>query len=328
MKICIVGGTGNISSAVVTRLLRLGHEVTVFNRGLAPGLPPEVRRLTGDRSDRAAFEAAIQKEHFDAGMDMICFTPEDAASDVRAFRGVGQFINTSTVCTYGIKYDYFPADETHHLRPISDYGRNKVAADAVFMEAFYREAFPVTIIKPSTTYGPMQGMLRQVAFDFSWIDRVRKGKPILICGDGNALHQHLHVEDAALAYCGVLGKPHCIGQTYNMVRRGFTTWADYHALAMQVLGRQVELVGIPFHDLQTMNIPNFGLCADIFAHHVYYSSEKLFRDVPEFQPQVSLEQGMVQVFDAMQRDGRIPDSDAIAWEDEIISAWRQGHPRV
>jgi nucleoside-diphosphate-sugar epimerase len=323
MKICIVGGTGNISTAVVTKLLELGYDVTVFNRGQSRSIPTGVRHIKGDRANRPVFEAAIQSEGFDVGIDMICFTPEDAASSVRAFRGVRHFINTSTVCTYGIRYDYLPADETHQLRPISAYGRNKVAADAVYMESYYREGFPVTIIKPSTTYGPIHGMLRQIAWEFSWIDRVRKNKPIIICGDGNALHQHLHVEDAALAYCGVLGKDRCIGQTYNMVNRGFITWTDYHKLAMDVLGHEVDLVGIPLKDLQRMDIPNFSLCEDIFAHHVYYSSEKLFRDVPEFQPMVTLREGMVQVFDAMDREGRIPNSDELQWEDRIISTWQK-----
>ncbi len=119
---------------------------------------------------------------------MICFNAEDAASSVRAFRRVGWFVQTSTVCTYGIHYDYFPTDELHPLRPITDYGRDKAAADDVFLEAYHREKFPAIILKPSTTYGPVQGMLRQVSWDFSWIDRVKKGKPILVCGDGNALH--------------------------------------------------------------------------------------------------------------------------------------------
>jgi nucleoside-diphosphate-sugar epimerase len=322
MKVGIVGGTGNISSAVVTRLLTLGHEVTVFNRGETRSIPPGVRHIKGNRQNRAEFEAAIQKERFDMGIDMICFTPGDAASSVRAFRGVKQFINTSTACTYGIKYDYLPADETHPLRPISEYGVNKVAADAVYMEAYYGEGFPVTILKPSTTYGPIHGMLRQIAWEFSWIDRVRKNKPIIICGDGNALHQHLHVDDAALAYCGVIGKERCIGQTYNLVNRGFITWADYHKLAMKVLGHEVELVGIPFKDLQQMEIPNFYLCEDIFAHHIYYSADKLFRDVPEFQPKITLQEGMEQVFEAMDRAGRIPDSDELHWEDMIIADWK------
>ena len=323
MRVCIVGGTGNISSAIVKRLLALGHEVMVFNRGESRDIQSGVRHIKGDRSNRADFEAAIQKEHFDAGIDMICFTSEDAASSIRAFRGVRHFINTSTACTYGIKYDYFPADETHPLRPVNTYGKNKAAADATYLEAYYREGFPATILKPSTTYGPIHGMLRQIAWEFSWIDRVRKGKPIVICGDGNALHQHLHVDDAALAYCGVLGNERCIGQVYNLVNRGFITWLDYHQLAMQVLGREVDLVGIPLRDLRRMDIPNFWLCEDIFAHHIYYSAEKLFRDVPEFQPRVTLQAGMQQVFEAMDKEGRIPDSDELDWEDRIISAWQK-----
>ncbi|HNB53532.1 MAG TPA: hypothetical protein PK530_16400, partial [Anaerolineales bacterium] len=146
--------------------------------------------------------------------------------------------------------------------------------------------------------------------------------PIVVCGDGNALHQHLHVDDAAPAFAGVLGKTHTLGQVYNMVKRGFVTWADYHRTAMQVLGREVELVGIPFEDLKRMNVPNFGICEDIFAHHVYYSAEKLFRDVPEFQPKISLEAGMAQVIEVMDREGRIPNSDDLTWEDRLVEAQR------
>jgi hypothetical protein len=40
--------------------------------------------------------------------------------------------------------------------------------------------------------------------------------------------------------------------------------------------------------------------------------------VSEFHPQISLEQGMTQVFEVMEREGRIPNSDELKWEDEII----------
>ena len=323
MKIGIVGGTGNISASIVRLLVRQGHDVVCFNRGQSRPAPEGVRVIEGDRADTEAFEQAMQAEQFDAAIDMICFNGEQARSSVRAFRGVGHFVQCSTVCTFGIQYDYLPADETHPLRPISDYGRNKVAADAVFLEAHYREEFPVTIIKPSTTYGPKMGLLRQVAWEFTWIDRVRQGLPVLVCGDGNALHQFLHVDDAALCFAGVLGKAHTIGQTYNMMRRGFTTWADYHRIAMRVLGREVELIGVPFADLATMQIPGFDACRDIFAHNLMYSAEKLFRDVPEFQPLVSLEAGMAQVLEAMEREGRVPDASENQWEDRIIAAQRK-----
>ncbi len=323
MKICIVGGSGNISQSIVRLLLAQGHEVVCFNRGQTPRQIEGVRYIQGDRKNRNDFEYKMQQEKFDAAIDMICFNAEDATSSVQAFRGVGWFVNTSTVCTYGVQYDYFPSDETYPLRPISGYARDKASADDVYLEAWHREKFPAIILKPSTTYGPVQGMVRQVCWDFQWIDRVKKGKPILICGDGNALHQHMHVDDIARAYAGVIGKEHTIGQTYNAVNHGFTTWADYHRLAGKVLGKEAELVGVPFEDLKQLNVPNFGICEEIFAHHMYYSSEKLFRDVPEFHPQVSLEQGMAQVLEVMEREGRILSSDELKWEDEIIAKQRK-----
>jgi nucleoside-diphosphate-sugar epimerase len=322
MRVCIVGGTGNISTSIVRVLLGLGHEVTVFNRGQSPAPPAGVRVIAGDRQDREAFEQRMQAERFDAAIDMISFTREDAASSLRAFRDVNHFIHCSTVCTYGVQYDWLPVTEDHPLRPISDYGRQKAEADALLLEAYFHDGFPVTIIKPSTTYGPRMGLLRQVAWDFSWIDRVRKGKPILLCGDGFALHQFLHVDDAALGFAHALGKWHTFGQVYNLVNAGFTTWVDFHKTAMRVIGREVEMIGVPLQALLAFEVPSVEICRDIFAHNVYYSGTKIFRDVPEFRPQVSLEAGMAQVVEAMDREGRVPDSDVVDWEDRIIGAMR------
>ena len=324
MKVCVVGGTGNISTSIVRRLLGAGHEVVCFNRGLRGTPPPGVRTIVGDRrEDPEGFEQAMQAESFDAAIDMICFTKEHALSSIRAFRGVQQFVHCSTVCAYGVDYDWLPVTEDHSRRPISDYGRNKAAADATYMEAYYREGFPVTIIMPSTTYGPQLGAWRQLGREFSWIDRIRKGKPILMCGDGSAIHQFLHVDDAALGFVGVLGKDHCIGQSYNLVNAGYTTWAEHHRTAMQVLGREVEVVGVPLADLVALDVPCIGTCRDIFAHNVYYSHEKIFRDVAEFRPTVSLADGLRGVIEAMDADGRIPNSDDMRWEDQIIEAQRR-----
>lgn len=317
MKIGIVGGTGNISTSIVRLLVTQGHEVVCFNRGQHGSPAPSVRVIVGDRANEAAFEQAMQREKFDAAIDMICYNAAQARSSVRAFRGVRQFVHCSTVCTYGINYDWLPATEEHPLRPITDYGSNKVAADEVYLAAYRQEGFPVTIIKPSTTYGPQLGMLRQVAWDFSWIDRVRKGKPILICNEGRARHQFLHVDDAALGFAGVIGKVQCIGQTYNLMRPEHISWSDYHRLAMQVLGREVKLVSVP---LAVLDADRFDICKTIFAHDNYYSPAKLQRDVPEFRPAISLEAGMRQVIEAMDREKRIPNSDCETWEDAIIRA--------
>jgi nucleoside-diphosphate-sugar epimerase len=325
MRVCVVGGTGNISTSIVRLLIEQGHEVTCFNRGQTPGLHPKARQICGDRkADPPGFEKAVREQHFDAAIDMLCSFPQFATSDLRAFVGVKHLIHCSTVCTYGLDYDWLPVTEDHPLRPVTDYGRNKVAAEKIFMEAYYRDGFPVTIIKPSTTYGPTWAMLRQVSSDAGcWVDRVQKGKPIVVCGDGRAMHQFLHVDDAALGFVFALGRQRCIGQSYNLMRRGYVTWADYHRTAMKVIGREVELVGVPLATLQAAKVPDLGLCETIFSYNTVYSPEKLMRDVPEFQPQVSLEEGLARILAAMKRDKRIPDSDLSTWEDRLIAEQRK-----
>ena len=54
-----------------------------------------------------------------------------------------------------------------------------------------------------------------------------------------------------------------------------------------------------------------------------FRSEKLRRDIPEFQPQISLEEGLGRVYSAMKRENRIPDSDLSTWEDRIIAEQRK-----
>ena len=328
MRVCVVGGTGHISTSLVTCLLRQGHAVTCITRGHSGAVPVGAHWIRVDRRDRAAFERLMRVAPFDAAIDLACFTREDAASSVRAFPHVPHVIQCSTVCTYGIAHDWMPVTEEHPLRPITAYGRHKAEADAVFLEAYARQGFPVTIVKPSTTYGPTQGLLRQIAWDVSWIARIRQGKPLLICGDGSALHQHLHVADAARGFAAILGRVQCLGEVYHLVSPDCLTWAEYHRTAMRVLGRQVDLVGVPLADLRTLNVPHMQICSEVFAYHGCYSAEKLSRDVPAFRPSVALPDGMRRVIDAMDRAGRLPPADREDWEDRLIAAWRQAQRRA
>jgi nucleoside-diphosphate-sugar epimerase len=329
MHVCVIGGTGHISSSIVRVLLAQGHAVTCVNRGLRGAVAPGARLVRGDRRARAAFERTLQAERCDAVIDMLCFTRADALSSLRAYRDVPHVVQCSTVCTYGLTSDGLPVTEDHPLRPLTPYGQHKAAADATLLEAFARTGFPVTILKPSTTYGPIQGMLRQIAWEFSWINRIRQGKPIAVCGQGDALHQHLHVDDAARGFAQVLGQAQCLGETYNLVSEPPITWAAYHRTAMAVLGREVALIGVPLAALQAHHVPRWEICQEIFAHHTYYSGAKLRRDVPAFHPVVALPAGMRQVFAAMEREGRIPQAERGGWEDALI-AWhlQQAHRRT
>ena len=61
MKVCVVGGTGNISSSIVNLLLKKNHEIVCFNRGIRNILPSGVRLIKGDRSDTENFEKTMQR---------------------------------------------------------------------------------------------------------------------------------------------------------------------------------------------------------------------------------------------------------------------------
>ena len=136
MHVVIVGGTGNISVSIVELLLQQGHEVTCFNRGQKGKVPDGARLLVGDRKNRAEFEATMQHERFDVAIDMICFNRDDAESDLRAFQGVEQFIQCSSVMSYGKPDVWMPVTEDHPIQPDTPYGQGKAEADHAFMTAF------------------------------------------------------------------------------------------------------------------------------------------------------------------------------------------------
>ncbi len=323
MKIVVLGGNGNIGAHVIEELKKEGrYDIFCYGRS-ASCRHQGVSYIQGDRHDREAFIRAMQELNPDYAIDLTCFNAEDARDSIAAFQGVKQFVTASTVCTYGKDFSAYPVKEDDAFTPWTEYGINKHEADKVYLRAHAETGFPVTIIKPGTTYSGMSGMLRQLAVEHTWIDRVKKGRPILICDDGNIMHQYMHSTDTARAFTLVLGRTQCIGQVYNAVQDGFTTWAEYYRLAMKVLGREVELVSLPLDWLMQIDPERFGFCYEIGGQHTYISNEKLKRDVPEWRPRISLEEGLTRVFAEMEAQETIPDSGQETWEDRIIEAVHQ-----
>ena len=147
LRVLLIGGTGLISTGIIKHLqARGGCEITMFNRAQREStLAGDVKQITGDRTDFAAFENRFAAERFDVVIDMICFTPKQAESDVRRLRQPlpGHFIFCSTVCTYGTKIPgTVLVDETFPQEPISDYGRNKLECERIFLRAHEKGEWP------------------------------------------------------------------------------------------------------------------------------------------------------------------------------------------
>jgi nucleoside-diphosphate-sugar epimerase len=101
MRVLYIGGTGEISFDCIHESVRLGHDVTVFNRGNRnAGLPERCRRLAGDIEDDVAY-GALAREEFDVICQFRLFTPAAIRRDVDLFAGhCGQYVFISSASAY------------------------------------------------------------------------------------------------------------------------------------------------------------------------------------------------------------------------------------
>lgn len=326
-KVMVIGGAGNMGIPTVERLAARGYEVSVYS--LVPYGGPssgEVRSLVGNRDDRESFLAAMRQQRYDAVIDFACFTRQHAVDDREAFPEVERLVFCSTGAVYGgVPPEHLPVTEDYRPAALHwPYGENKRSAEDYLLGQYHAGGYPVTIIRPSFTYGRGNGIARQLGGGNGWIDRIRRGKPILT-GSLQTLRNFLYADDTAAAFVGALEHPVCAGQCYNMVGPKVHDWGEFYRAAMKALGREVELVEIPALLLQRLQAPAFPIDGSILqglAHNSFYSGAKIARDIPEFREATSLEEGLALAFRRLDEQGLIPDSRLDTTEDDIIAHLR------
>jgi nucleoside-diphosphate-sugar epimerase len=306
MKVLVIGGTGLISVGVVKQLLARGAEVTLYNRGQrADEFAGEVSRIVGDRSNAGEFERVLQGSRFDVAIDMICFTPEEAESTVRALGGrCEQLIFCSTVCTYGVEVpSSVLIDESFAQRPISTYGRHKLACERVFSEAAAAGRFALTIMRPSHTYGPGGSLIDQLEPDGVAWDRVARGLPVLCAGDGLGLWQPTHRDDCGALFALSARHGQTYGQAYNATGQDIFTWREYYRRVAEALDTRATLVYAPAGWLIARLPARFGLLAEITRFHGAYSSAMARAHMPDFRASHDFESGVRDTFADLRQRG-------------------------
>ncbi len=326
MHVFVIGGTGTISRAIVRELLSQGHTVTVYNRGTRTDKPPAgVEVIQGDRTNRELFESTLRKRTFDVAIDMISFNAADAASTIRALPNIGQLIQTSTVMTYGPPFTSLYQDINAPLNGRHDggYGAGKVAADELLLEQAQRGGVPVTIVKPSFTFGPGQPLFRQVDWGTNWIDRLRKGKPIIEANEGDNFFQFLPAADAATAYVALCGLKAAHQRIVHVVNPTALTWHEWHGLAAQAVGVPLETVSIPWDILVAADAKRYSALTTCLGHTQVFSPQSLLDLVPTWQPRVPLGAAVAETIEWLTKNDRIDNADTDLLEDRLIAAMRQ-----
>ncbi|AIQ51810.1 SDR family oxidoreductase [Paenibacillus sp. FSL R7-0331] len=303
MKVLFIGGTGLISEAVSKLAVAQGIELYLFNRGERDEFVPEgAQVIRGDIRDAAGAAEALKGLEFDAVVNWIAFTPEHVQNDIQLFSGkTKQYIFISSASAYQKpQRSYLITEETPLNNPYWEYSRNKIACEELLLEKHRSGSFPVTIVRPSHTYGitAIPAALTSGKHPWSLVERIRKGQPIVIHGDGTSLWTMTHNTDFAKGFTGLLGNPEAIGEAVHITSDESLNWNQIYAAIGGAAGREPKVVHIStdFIAAHTPAGTADGLIGDQAVSSVFDNS-KIKRLVPEFSATVPFAEGIKQSVD-------------------------------
>lgn len=336
MNILFIGGTGLISSACSALAIERGHDLTLITRAASDKypVPAGAQRIAADvHADEAALARQLAGRHFDVVVDWIAFQLDDIERDLRLFDGkTDQFVFISSASAYQKPpRSYLITEQTPLANPFWEYSRNKIACEDRLMRAHQERGFPVTIIRPSHTYGPSQipVMMGSWKHPYTTMDRMKRGEKIIVPGDGSSLWVLTWNEDFAVGLLGLFGRDETVGEAFQITSDEVLTWDQICKEAAQAAGVQADIVHVP-SDLIAAYDSDFvgGLLGDK-ANSVVFDNSKIKRFVPEFDCRVTWADGVRRALAWFESDParRSLDEDANQLWDRILAAYLPAFPR-
>lgn len=329
MKALFIGGTGTISTDVVTLAQQRGWEVTLLNRG-SKELPDSMHSITADIHDEEAVAKAIANESYDVVAQFIAFTAKDVERDIRLFQHkTKQYIFISSASTYQKPLtDYRITESTPLANPYWEYSRNKIDAEETLMAAYRNDGFPVTIVRPSHTYNGTKPSVCVHGAHGNWqiLKRILDGKPVIIPGDGTSLWTLTHSKDFAKGYVGLMANPHAIGHAFHITTDESMTWNQIYETIADALGKPLNALHVS-SDFLADHGGNYDFRGELLgdkASTVVFDNSKIKRLVPDFVCTVSMAEGLRKSVDYMlsHPETQTPDLEFDSWCDRIVAAMR------
>lgn len=297
-RILFLGGNGTISASVSRDVLARGDDLTHLTRGIGSTREPidGVRHLTGDAGDPDSIRSALGDDEFDVVVNFRAFTPDQVAADIQTFAGrTGHYVFISSASAYAKPVAALPIVESTPLRnPYWQYSRDKIACEDLLVAAYRDTGFPMTIVRPSHTYDggsiPLEG-------GWTALDRMRRGAPVVIHGDGTSLWTLTHSRDFARAFVGLLGNPHALGAPVHITGDEVLTWDAIAHLLGAALGVEPHLVHVASDTIaRVMPDAGPGLLGDK-AHSVVFDNTRVKTLVPGWTATIPFADGAREIVD-------------------------------
>lgn len=330
MKVLFIGGTGIISSACSQLAIERGIDLYLLNRGKTTKrpVPQGVKILQGDIRDLPSARTALEGHTFDAVVDWVAFTTEHIQVDLELFSGgTGQYVFISSASAYQTPAAHLPITESTPLdNPYWLYSRNKIACEEMLVRAYREVKFPMTIVRPSHTYDKTL-----LPFDggYTVVDRMRKGKKVIVPGDGTSLWTLTHHADFAKGFVGLLGHSGAIGDSFQITSDEWLSWNQIFEIVARAAKAELKMAHVP-SDLINAYDPEWGagLLGDK-AHSSIFDNAKVKRLVPDFHAAIPFARGAEEIMTWYDGDParRKVDEKFDQLEDLIINRYEQAWPK-
>jgi nucleoside-diphosphate-sugar epimerase len=327
MKVLFIGGTGNISTSVSRQAVDRGIDLSLLNRGKRISNIAGAKSIIGDITNSEEIKSVLKGHTWDAVVNWIAFNEQDVARDYELFRGkTKQYVFISSASVYQ-KPLAFPVvtESTPLANPFWQYARDKIACEMALNSYYRQDQFPITIVRPSLTYDSVIPVPIGGWTEYTIVDRIKKGKKIIVHGDGTSLFTITHADDFAKGFLGLLGHQQAIGESFHITSDEILTWNQiYQALAAAV-GCEINIVHVPSELLAKSDEELLGTLIGDKATSVIFDNTKIKRFVPGFTAIIPFNRGIQRTIEWFESKParQIVKKETSNWMDKIINQYEK-----
>jgi len=161
---------------------------------------------------------------------------------------------------------------------------------------------------------------------YTAVDRLRRGKKIIVPGDGTSLWVITHNSDFAKGLVGVRGRVEALGEAFHITTDEVMTWDQFYRITAAAAGVEPNLVHIASDFIAACIPEKLGSLVGDKANSTVFDNSKIKRLVPDFRATMRFAEGIRRTmawFDADPARQQI-DNEANAAYDRLIALYQDG----